>query len=48
MGTREYLGIIDEQQDHIVTSIPVVSDKGEKDTIDAILPEFVRMRTVFM
>lgn len=28
VGTREYLGIIDEQQDHIVTSIPVVSDKG--------------------
>lgn len=37
VGTREYLGIIDEQQDHIVTSIPVVSDKGEKDTIDAYI-----------
>ena len=37
MGTREYLGIIDEQQDHIVTPIPVVSDKGVKDTIDAYI-----------
>lgn len=37
VGTREYLGIIDEQQDHIVTPIPVVSDKGVKDTIDAYI-----------
>lgn len=34
IGTRKYLGIVDEQAKRIVTPIPIVSNKGLKDTVD--------------
>lgn len=37
VGTREYLGIVNEKQSRVITPIPVVSDKGVKDTIDAYI-----------
>lgn len=37
VGIREYLGIIDEQQDYIVIFILVVLDKGVKDIIDVYI-----------
>lgn len=37
VGTRKYLGIVDEQAKHLVTPIPVISDKGIKDTVDAYI-----------
>src|SRR5699024_7757580 len=37
VGTRKYLGIVDEQAKHLVTPIPVISGKGIKDTVDAYI-----------
>lgn len=37
IGTRRYLGIVDEQAERIVTPIPIVSDKGVKDSVDAYI-----------
>ncbi len=37
IGTRKYLGVVDEQSGRIVTPIPVVSEKGSKDTLDAYI-----------
>lgn len=37
IGTRKYLGIINERDKQIVTPLPIISDKGVKDTVDAYI-----------
>lgn len=37
IGTRRYLGIVDDKAKRIVTPIPIVSNQAQKDTIDAYI-----------
>lgn len=37
LGTRKYLGIVNETGEHAITTIPVISKAGIKDTVDAYI-----------
>ncbi len=37
IGTRQFLGFVDDKAKRIVTPIPIVSSQGQKDTIDAYI-----------